>query len=183
MVQTAGPIFRHEGASVFLCKIIRVTVAAPDVVAMAAPEEGYLPRKPLPRKKIPADIRSLCRAYTDEGIRVLASIMRQPEHPSSARVSAAIALLDREWGRPPQAHAGEDGEGQIEVVIRHLVEGVPGEHLVIETLDGRPNPAKIEAGEGGVEDRPRSAVQSLPAGPTTDAFGPRILGTRLGTSR
>jgi hypothetical protein len=41
-------------------------VAAPDADAMPAlNREGYVPHKLLPRKKIPADIRSLCRAYTD----------------------------------------------------------------------------------------------------------------------
>ena len=58
--------------------------------------------------------------------------MRQPEHPVSARVSAAIALLDRGWGKPPQAHAGEDGKGSIQVTIRHLVEGMPDEHVTID---------------------------------------------------
>jgi hypothetical protein len=64
----------------------------------------------LPRKKIPADIRSLCRAYTDESVRVLASIMRQAEHPPAVRVQAANILLDRGWGKPAQMHAGEEGE-------------------------------------------------------------------------
>ena len=41
----------------------------------------------------------------------------------AARVAAAIALLDRGWGKPPQAHTGEDGEGKIRVTIRHIVEG------------------------------------------------------------
>src|SRR5262245_15628342 len=69
---------------------------------------GYLPRKPLARKAIPADIRSLCRSYTAESIRVLASIMRQPEHSDAARIQAANILLDRGWGRAPQARADED---------------------------------------------------------------------------
>jgi hypothetical protein len=49
--------------------------------------------------------------------------MRQPEHPPAARVSAAIALLDRGWGRAPQSHTGADGEGDIRVLIRHIVGG------------------------------------------------------------
>jgi hypothetical protein len=93
---------------------------------------GYLPRKSFPRKKVPADIRSLCQAYTHEGIRVLASIMRLPEHPAAVRVAAATALLDRGWGKPAQAHTGEDGEGEIRVTFRHLVEGMPDKHRVID---------------------------------------------------
>jgi hypothetical protein len=58
--------------------------------------------------------------YTDESLRVLASIMRQPEH------SPAVA-------KPPtscstglgQAHAGahcREGEGSIRVGVRHIVQ-------------------------------------------------------------
>ena len=47
--------------------------------------------------------------------------MRQREYPPAARVQAANILLDRGWGRPPQAHTGEDG-GEIRVVIRQIIE-------------------------------------------------------------
>ena len=50
----------------------------------------------------------------------------------SARVAAAIHILDRGWGKPPQAHTGEDGQGKIKVVIRHIVEGRDVEPRVIE---------------------------------------------------
>jgi hypothetical protein len=36
-------------------------------------------------------------------------------------VSAAVALLDRGWGKPPQAITGEDG-GELRITIRQLVE-------------------------------------------------------------
>ena len=110
--------------------------AAPDTRCLRH-RRGYPARKPLPRKKIPTDIRSLCRAYTDEGVRVLASIMRQPEHSASARVQAAIALLDRGWGRAPQTHTGEDGEGDIRVTIRHIVQG-PDNALEAKVIDATP---------------------------------------------
>ena len=35
------------------------------------------------------------------------------------RVAAAIALLDRGWGKPPQSHTGQDSEGPIIVEIVH----------------------------------------------------------------
>ena len=82
---------------------------------------GYPPDKALARKAIPADIRSLCRAYTGEAIRHLAAIMRQREYSPAARVQAANILLDRGWGKPPQAHTGED-DGDIRVTIRQIVE-------------------------------------------------------------
>jgi hypothetical protein len=34
--------------------------------------------------------------------------MRQPEHSNAARIQAANILLDRGWGRAPQARADED---------------------------------------------------------------------------
>ena len=72
--------------------------------------------------RIPADLRSLCRSYTAESIRVLASIMRQPEHSDAARIQAANILLDRGWGRAPQARADEDRK-DIRVTIRKIGEG------------------------------------------------------------
>ena len=87
----------------------------------ASTGRGYVPRKPLPRKKIPADIRSLRRAYADEGVRHLAAIMRQPEFPPSARLQAIAILFDRGWGRPAQPMTGEDGGGDIKITIRDLV--------------------------------------------------------------
>jgi hypothetical protein len=64
----------------------------------------------------------LCRAYTAESIRVLASIMRQPEHSDAARLQAASILLDRGWGKPAQAQAEEDLK-DIRVTIRKIGEG------------------------------------------------------------
>jgi hypothetical protein len=81
--------------------------------------EGYPPGNTLARKAIPTDIRSLCRAYTEESIRHLAAIMRQPEYPPAARVQAANALLDRGWGRPAQPHVGEDDKN-IRVIVRQI---------------------------------------------------------------
>ena len=65
--------------------------------------------------------------------------MRQAEHPPAVRVQAANILLDRGWGKPPQAHTGESGEGNIRVVIRHIVCGrdVPLEAKVIDATPTR----------------------------------------------
>ncbi len=53
--------------------------------------------------KTPTDIRSLARSHTGKAIRVLAGIMKESRAPAAARISAAIALLDRGWGKPQQA--------------------------------------------------------------------------------
>jgi hypothetical protein len=66
------------------------------------------------------DVRSLARSHTALAINTLAGIARSPKCPPAARVTAAIALLDRGYGRPPQEHSGEDG-GEIRVTIRQIV--------------------------------------------------------------
>ena len=86
-----------------------------------ANRRGYPPRKALPAKRIPADIRSLCRSYTDEAVRSLAAIMRNGDKDAT-RVAAAAILLDRGWGKAPQPHTGEDDK-DIQVTIRTIVEG------------------------------------------------------------
>lgn len=52
--------------------------------------------------KAPTEIRSLARSYTEKALKVLAGIMQQEEAPAAARVTAAVALLDRGWGKPQQ---------------------------------------------------------------------------------
>jgi hypothetical protein len=78
----------------------------------------------MPRKKIPADLKSLARGHTELAIKTLAGMLSQAAVPAAARVSAASILLDRGWGKPAQAHTGEDGE-DIKVTIRTILEG-PG---------------------------------------------------------
>lgn len=90
----------------------------------------------MPRKKLPADLRSLARGHTNLCIKVLAGLVSQEAVPPAARLAAAAILLDRGWGKAPQAHTGEDGEGAIRVIIRHLVEGMPDEQRVIEATTG-----------------------------------------------
>ena len=53
------------------------------------------------------------------GVKVLAGIASAEDAPPAARVAAANALLDRGWGRAPQAHSDEDGN-DIEIVIRRI---------------------------------------------------------------
>ena len=88
---------------------------------MAAPTGGGSPpHKQLPRKRIPADLRSLARSYTDHAINTLAGIAQNGQS-EMARVAASCALLDRGWGKAPQAHTADNGEGPIRVVVRHIV--------------------------------------------------------------
>jgi len=89
--------------------------------------------------KAAANIRSLARSHSTTALDTLAGIARCGES-EAARVAAAIALLDRGWGRPPQTHTGEDGEGDIRVTIRHIVQGALAPPLTIEN-NGRDNDA------------------------------------------
>lgn len=52
--------------------------------------------------KTPTDIRSLARSHTEPALNTLRGIMQQPDAPAAARVAAAVALLDRGWGKPQQ---------------------------------------------------------------------------------
>lgn len=76
----------------------------------------------MPRKKIPPDIRSLCRGYTDALVKRLATIALQPpaETPLATSNQAAQILLDRGWGRPHQTVSGEDGD-DIRITIRKML--------------------------------------------------------------
>ena len=62
------------------------------------------------------EIRSLARSHTRTALNVLVGIMRSKDATPAARVSAANAVLDRGWGKAPQAI--ENGDGQLELVHR-----------------------------------------------------------------
>src|SRR5262245_26027894 len=59
------------------------------------------------RPKVVAEIKDLARRHTDEALDTLAAIMRNPKASAAARVSAANAILDRGYGKPPQHVTGE----------------------------------------------------------------------------
>jgi hypothetical protein len=72
--------------------------------------------------KTPADIRSLCRAFTKETVQIVAGIARAKKTPPAVRVQAAAMLWERGWGKVPQTIGDADGGG-IQVVVRHILEG------------------------------------------------------------
>jgi hypothetical protein len=65
---------------------------------------------PSGRPKSDFAISELCRERTQAAISTLAAIMENEDAPAAARVSAAVAILDRGWGRPAQATMKQDGE-------------------------------------------------------------------------
>ena len=48
-------------------------------------------------------MRELARRHTEAALKTLSSVMLDKAAPPAARVSAATALLDRGYGKPPQA--------------------------------------------------------------------------------
>src|SRR4029450_4330574 len=60
------------------------------------------------RPKVVAEVRELAREHTGEAIETLVSIMTNHKAAPAARVSAANALLDRGYGKPPQHITGEN---------------------------------------------------------------------------
>jgi hypothetical protein len=98
-----------------------------------------------------ADIRSLARAHTRSAIGTLAAIMTSEDATAAARVAAANALLDRGWGKPPQAHTNEDGApfAVLQRIERVIVEGQnpaspDGSVLQASVLAANDDPDEIE---------------------------------------
>lgn len=55
-------------------------------------------------------------------IKTLGGIAKNGES-ENARISASALLLERGWGKAAQPVTGEDGEGAIEIIVRHITEG------------------------------------------------------------
>lgn len=53
--------------------------------------------------KATADIKAAAAVHGPAALQVLASIAENEEAPHSSRVAAAVALLDRGYGKPTQA--------------------------------------------------------------------------------
>lgn len=71
--------------------------------------------------KTVTEIRSLARGHTRTALNVLVGVMRNTKAPPPARIAAANAILDRGWGRAPQAIANGD-DGALELI--HKIERV-----------------------------------------------------------
>jgi hypothetical protein len=71
----------------------------------------------------PTDVRSLARQQTIPAINKLTRLMNHAES-ESVQMGCAVALLERGWGKAPQAITGADGDGDVRVIIRHIVRGV-----------------------------------------------------------
>ena len=79
---------------------------------------------PRPKKNVPHDLKSLCRAYTVQSVQVLAAYATAAETEPDIRIRAIQMLLDRGYGKPESTtkHTGADGESAIEITIRNIIE-------------------------------------------------------------
>jgi hypothetical protein len=66
--------------------------------------------------------RSLARGHTELCVRVLAGIVSQKAVPPAARVSAVGLLLERRWGKAPQAATGDPDSPLIVEIIQRVRE-------------------------------------------------------------
>jgi hypothetical protein len=66
----------------------------------------------------------MARAYTHACVETLGGYINGDGIHPDTKIAAAKVLLDRGWGRPPQSveHTGKDGESEIKVIIRTIVE-------------------------------------------------------------
>ena len=55
------------------------------------------------RPKVIGDLQEQARQWSGEALDTLREVATSKDAPPSARVSAAVALLDRGYGKPPQA--------------------------------------------------------------------------------
>lgn len=63
------------------------------------------------------EIRSQARSHTRTALNVLVGVMRNTKAPAPARIAAANAILDRGWGKAPQAIQNGD-DGALELIHR-----------------------------------------------------------------
>jgi len=62
---------------------------------------SFCDRDALPAR--PVSLARLARTFTEEAIKTVAEVMRDPEASHRDRIAAADLLLNRGWGRAPQA--------------------------------------------------------------------------------
>lgn len=130
---------RREGKPVSEgAKTVAETVAAENSKEQQQRPKGKPRGRPWPkgvsgnpggRPREVGHVRELARQHTEEAIQALVAVMRDPDQPGRARVAAAEALLDRGWGRPPQAtEVSGPGGGPI-IVAGTLLQGLTPEEI------------------------------------------------------
>jgi hypothetical protein len=65
------------------------------------------------RPKGYADLTEAARRHSKDALRTLVNALNDEK----LCVQAAVALLDRGYGKPAQAHTGEGGQGPIHILV------------------------------------------------------------------
>jgi hypothetical protein len=84
------------------------------------------------------NLRSLCRAYTNEGVRTLAAIMRDEAQPGMTRAACVKILFDRGWGKPMETHHVDVNEGASLLKVVNEIVHVHETREQIEFADQTP---------------------------------------------
>jgi hypothetical protein len=71
--------------------------------------------------KAVTEIRLLARSHTRTALNVQVGVMRSNEATPAARVAAANAILDRGWGKAPQAIENGNGGALVHRIERVIV--------------------------------------------------------------
>ena len=63
----------------------------------------YAPGAAVAAKKTIADVKELAKELTPKAMMALENVLDNEKAPPAAKVSAAIAILDRGWGKPRES--------------------------------------------------------------------------------
>jgi hypothetical protein len=113
--------------------------------------------------KAPVDPRSLARSFTEDAFEVLLAVISQDDAPWPVRVSAALAIIERGWGKPTQPPESEisDERPPSELTTAQLVARV---RSILERVERGAGGADAgEAGVGDVRERDRDPGSAGPA--------------------
>ncbi len=131
------------------------------------------------RPKAIGHVRDLARELTDDAIQTLATVMHDPKAPPGARVAAAVAILDRGWGKPTQGVTLERDTSQVQNnadmraawndAMAHAIEsvaklGVPVPLISPASHRNSPSPDPVRAIRTGEASEPESFSLRLSGG-------------------
>lgn len=84
-------------------------------------------RKPGKVGKAKKELQDMAKDHAKEALETLRKIMTNDQEPAAARVSAANAILDRGYGKPPQAIVGDpDAPVAVQMITRRVVDPKDG---------------------------------------------------------
>jgi hypothetical protein len=83
----------------------------------------------------------LCRAHTEEAVKTLIVCMRNPKE----RLPAAIAILDRGWGKPKQVIEAEGGDALSNTALHLLAAKLVSEEIMQRYAEQQQSPATLDA--------------------------------------